>query len=155
MVAEGYGRAVEYHKIVIGIEIIADENIIPVIAPERRGDAQTIPGLAEDAAHYLVLLRRIRRQTKIIAVALVLTLGALPRKLLIVIGVIQKAGRSLFTLCHSTHSSPSYFVPVEPKPPRLSSLSLSTVMNSSSGCRSMMRNWQMRSFFFICVSRRA
>ena len=76
-------------------------------------------------------------------------------KLLIVIGVIQKAGRSLFALCHGIRSSLFYFVPVEPKPPRLSSLSLSTVTNSSSGCLSMMRNWQMRSFFFICVSRRA
>ena len=47
------------------------------------------------------------------------------------------------------------FFPVEPKPPRLSSLRCSTVMKFSSGCFSMMRNCTIRSFLWMTVSRTA
>ena len=46
-----------------------------------------------------------------------------------------------------------YLTPVEPKPPRSTSESASHSSNSTAGCTSKMRNWQMRSPFSITVSR--
>ena len=61
---------------------------------------------------------------------------------------VYEIGASAFAL-----SPVFYFTPVDPSPPRFSLLSDSTLVNSTSGCTGMMRNWHIRSFTQMNVSR--
>ena len=114
VVPEGYRRAVQDHQVVVGVKILPQGDVDPVVAVEIRGDGELRPGFAEEGAQQLhPLLLPLRRQA--VGGTAHLRRPAAEGGQLLLTGVIPHPGQHFLVFRHGDASFPKNGRP--PGPP--------------------------------------
>src|SRR5699024_8506820 len=100
IIPEGYRRSIQNHAVIIGEEILSDGYIITVITPEGGADLTGLASPSQTLSHHLFPFSSAGGQYPIVLKALILSFLHLPSQLLIVIGIIDHPGVTLFLFCH-------------------------------------------------------
>ena len=100
IVAELHPGAVEYHQIVIGKKVIADLDIIAVVAVERRNDRAILADLAAELFEQLALFFRFLRAQHIIVAAKILRVKAFLFQLLVTVRKVKHTLEHFLFFCH-------------------------------------------------------
>ena len=103
IISECYPCSVQYRNIKVGEEIVADFNVISIVAVERRADGYILAGFAEYLSDTCVP-SRITRCHGIVLKTGVLCPDEFFQQSLIVICIIYEACISFFFFCHETIS---------------------------------------------------
>ena len=99
-IPEGHRRTIQNDAVVVGIKIVAYEDILPIITPERRGDDDAIAHFPQELFQKSALLAVGRGAALVILEAQIFAYSPFFQQRRIMIGVIQKPCLGFFPFCH-------------------------------------------------------